>query len=187
MAQQSVLRRKPSGRLLVDIDHFLLKTCIIFVHIITTVQLLHVFHVFECIYVCVSANYSTSVLFHYNTTSTSNTPPFIHQQFWQGTEPSNDSDVSLKAVAVCSFRYASSRRPKNTNRQLSRHWLPETKNSQQTLCTFVRAYKLLVHVYILACYVHLQVFIVDVSWDNDERYEVFRRYSQFFSLHVSVH
>ena len=30
----------------------------------------------------------------------------------------------------------------------------------------------------------MQVFVVDLVWDNDERYEIVRRYSEFFSLQV---
>lgn len=33
-------------------------------------------------------------------------------------------------------------------------------------------------------YARMQVFVVDIVWDNDERYEIVRRYSEFFSLQV---
>jgi hypothetical protein len=29
-------------------------------------------------------------------------------------------------------------------------------------------------------------FVIDVTWDNDERYEVMRRYSEFFNLHETL-
>ena len=34
--------------------------------------------------------------------------------------------------------------------------------------------------------IHLQVFVIDVTWNNSERYETYRRYSDFFSFQVSA-
>lgn len=30
----------------------------------------------------------------------------------------------------------------------------------------------------------LQVFVIDITWNNSERYEIYRRYSDFFSFQV---
>ena len=39
-------------------------------------------------------------------------------------------------------------------------------------------------VWLRFCYARMQVFVVDLVWDNDERYEIVRRYSEFFTLQV---
>ena len=34
------------------------------------------------------------------------------------------------------------------------------------------------------CWSVLQVYVIDVTWNNSERYEIYRRYSDFFSFQV---
>ena len=33
-------------------------------------------------------------------------------------------------------------------------------------------------------YEHMQVFVIDVTWNNSDRFEIYRRYSEFFSFQV---
>lgn len=36
----------------------------------------------------------------------------------------------------------------------------------------------------LELHCHMQVFVIDVTWNNGDRFEVYRRYSDFFSFQV---
>lgn len=52
------------------------------------------------------------------------------------------------------------------------------------LKSYVHQNNTLTHAFFSLLYC-IQVFVTDITWNNNERYETYRRYSDFFSFQVS--